>query len=66
MSVLRQLSMISLFALPLFAGCDSGVSSDELGTVIFEVPSVAGSDQVYEMKELGPPLPEEEGPFGLP
>lgn len=66
MNRLRVLLVAVLSALPVVPGCDSGVSRDELGTVLFEVPEVAGADELYIMPELGPPLPEEDDPFGMP
>jgi hypothetical protein len=33
-------------------GCDSRVPKQELGTVVFEVPRVPGSDKPFEMPEL--------------
>ncbi len=52
--------------LPVFCGCDSGVPTEDLGTMVFEVPEVPGADEPYEMPELGPPLEPEPEPFGSP
>ena len=37
------------------AGCGPELSKNDLGTVVFEVPKVAGADQPYQMPQLGPP-----------
>jgi hypothetical protein len=39
----------------LLAGCGPELSKSDLGTVIYEVPKVAGADQPYQMPQLGPP-----------
>ncbi len=39
------------------AGCGPNVSRSDLGTVVFEVPTVAGADEPYELPELPPPPP---------
>jgi hypothetical protein len=41
--------------LVLLAGCGPELSKNDLGTVIYDVPKVAGSDQPYPMPQLGPP-----------
>lgn len=40
----------------LLAGCGPALSTSDLGTVVFEVPKVAGSDEPFPMPQLGPPL----------
>ena len=35
-------------------GCGPKLSRADLGTVIFESPKVAGSDQPYQMPQLAP------------
>ena len=37
------------------AGCGAQLSKTDLGMVIFEVPKVAGSEEPYQMPQLGPP-----------
>ena len=42
-----------LFAAMLFAqGCEQRIPKEELGTVIFEVPQVPGSEKPPEMPQL--------------
>jgi hypothetical protein len=36
-------------------GCGPNVSTSDLGTIVYEVPTVAGADEPYEYPEL-PPL----------
>jgi hypothetical protein len=45
-------------------GCGPAWSKQDLGTVVFEVPKVAGADQPYRMPQLGPPLERKDAPFG--
>ena len=40
------------------AGCGAQLSKADLGTVIFEVPKVAGTDGPYQMLELAAPQDE--------
>ena len=35
------------------AGCESEVSREDLGEVMFRVPNVPGADKPYQMPELG-------------
>jgi hypothetical protein len=58
--------LFCLFLLTFLAGCGPRVSKSDLGVVVFEVPKVAGSDEPYQMPELGPPLEHKEDPFGRP
>ncbi len=37
------------------AGCGAQLSKADLGTVIFEVPQVAGTEGPYQMPQLGSP-----------
>ena len=37
-------------------GCGPNVSQSDLGTIVFEVPTVTGADEPYKFPEL-PPLP---------
>ena len=66
MRVSRILLTGVLILLPLLSGCGPGVSDEDLGTVLYETPKVTGADEPYEMPELGPPLPPEDDPLGLP
>ena len=44
----------------LFLGCSPGVSREDLGEVLKELPKVPGSETPYDMSdELGPPLPQD-------
>jgi len=43
-----------LMVLLSLGGCGPHLSSSELGTVVFEVPKVSGSDEPYLMPQLGP------------
>ncbi len=45
-----------LLALATLGGCGPELSKEDLGTVEFKVPEVAGSKEPYPMPELGPPL----------
>jgi hypothetical protein len=46
-------SAATLTAISL-AGCGAQLSKADLGTVVFEVPKVAGSDEPYRMPQLDP------------
>jgi hypothetical protein len=39
-------------------GCGPNVSKSDLGTIVFEVPTVVGADEPYKYPEL-PPLPHD-------
>jgi hypothetical protein len=51
--------VLQLFGLAIFVivlgGCGAELSRSDLGTVVFEVPRVAGADKPYPMPKLGPP-----------
>lgn len=49
-----------LLLLVSLGGCGPGVSRQELGIVVFEVPKVAGTSNPYEIPQLGPPLKHED------
>ena len=51
---LRIAFFFSLGLLSTIIGCEQRIPKDELGTVVFEVPAVPGSDKP-------PPLPELDG-----
>jgi hypothetical protein len=40
--------------LAVLGGCGPELSKSDLGTVVFEVPKVAGADKPYELPKLGP------------
>ena len=44
-----------LIFLAFLAGCGPELSKTDLGTVVYEVPKVAGADEPYQMPQLGPP-----------
>ena len=44
-----------LAVLLVLAGCGPELSKTDLGTVVYELPKVAGSDEPYQMPQLGPP-----------
>ena len=44
----------------LLSGCGPELSKTDLGTVVYELPKVAGSEQPYQMPQLGPPREEDE------
>lgn len=46
------------------SGCGAELSKSELGTVVFEVPKVAGADEPYKMPQLGPPVEQPADPPG--
>jgi hypothetical protein len=50
--------------LVLLAGCGPELSKADLGTVVNDVPKVAGSEEPYQMPQLGPPSEEDEGHHG--
>jgi hypothetical protein len=39
----------------ILGGCGPELAKSDLGTVVFEVPKVAGADKPYTMPKLGPP-----------
>ena len=55
-----------LLVLLSLGGCGPELSKVDLGTVVFEVPKVAGSDEPYQMPQLGPPVEHKEEPNGRP
>jgi len=38
-------------------GCGPNVSKSDLGTIVYEVPTVGGVDEPYQYPELPPPPP---------
>ena len=60
--MVRLWGLVSL--LLFLSGCGPALSKQDLGTVVFEVPKVAGADEPYQMSQLGPPLEPKDGPFG--
>jgi hypothetical protein len=51
--VMLGVGSLAVFSLVL-GGCGRELSKSELGTVVFEVPKVAGAEKPYEMPKLGP------------
>jgi hypothetical protein len=49
--VLQSIGIAVLLA--ILGGCGPELSKSDLGTVVFEVPKVAGADKPYEMPKLG-------------
>ena len=41
-------------------GCGPTVSENDLGTIVYEVPTVAGADEPYPFPKLPPPAPGSE------
>lgn len=44
----------------LVGGCGPALSQSELGTVVGDLPKVAGADKPYQMPQLGPPLKDDD------
>lgn len=62
-----HLGLLILPALVALGGCGPQLSKSDLGTVVYELPKVAGADEPYAMPELGPPRedgPPRRGPLG--
>jgi hypothetical protein len=38
-------------------GCGPNVSRSDLGTIVFEVPTVAGAEEPYRLPDIPPPPP---------
>jgi hypothetical protein len=55
-----RLRFFMLFPLLSLAGCGPELSRQDLGTVLFDVPKIAGTDKPYQMPKLGTPLPVDE------
>jgi len=60
----RGLSLAAVLTAISLAGCGGQLSKADLGTVVFEVPQVAGSDEPYQMPQLEPAEPEKGKPDG--
>jgi len=56
----RGLAILLLF----LSGCGPALSKQDLGTVVFEVPKVAGADEPYRMPQPGPPLERKDDSSG--
>ena len=55
--------VFSLSILLLFlTGCGPQLSKQDLGTVEFQVPRVAGSEEPYPLPQLGPPAGQSDEP----
>ena len=58
---------ISLFLIPINAGCRPSGPSEDMGTVVDEVPAVEGAEEPYVIPELGPsPSEAKEGEDSKP
>ncbi len=44
----------------LLGGCGPALSRSDLGTVVFDLPKVAGADEPYRMPQLGPPVKDDQ------
>lgn len=55
----RWLYLAALLVALSLAGCGAQLSKADLGTVVFEVPQVAGSEEPYQMPQLGPAAKDE-------
>ncbi len=55
---LLSLVIIPLFLISATAGCRPSGPTQEMGTVVQEVPAVEGADEPYIIPELGPSLSE--------
>ena len=53
---LLGLVIIPLFLISATAGCRPSGPTQEMGTVVQEIPAVEGADEPYIIPELGPPL----------
>ncbi len=52
----RPLFLIALLT-ALLTGCGPSIDTEDLGTIVFEVPQVEGADQPYELPPEAGPLP---------
>jgi hypothetical protein len=53
LGLVLQFSGLAIFAV-ILGGCGPELSKSDLGTVVFEVPKVAGADKPYPLPKLGP------------
>ena len=58
MRVHWSLLAISILLISAFSGCRPSGPSEEMGTVVQEVPAVEGADKPYVIPELGPSTSE--------
>jgi hypothetical protein len=63
--LLLQLCGLAVVVVVL-GGCGRELSKSDLGTVVFEVPKVAGADKPYPMPKLGPPDEKDGDPLRRP
>jgi hypothetical protein len=52
----------SLVILVSLTGCGPELSKSDLGTVVFEVPKVSGSEEPYKMPANAPPSERDKNP----
>ena len=57
----RYLAFAVCLATLSLTGCDTKLSKTDLGTVVFEVPTVAGAAEPYQMPQLGTPEDGKDG-----
>ena len=60
----RWLYLAALLTVISLPGCGGQLSKADLGTVVFEVPKVAGSEEPYQMPQLEAAEPENGKPDG--
>lgn len=59
---MRRALICALFVgLATLAGCGPTVSQNDLGTIVYEVPTVPGAEEPYRLPDL-PPLPRGTSP----
>jgi hypothetical protein len=61
-AILRLSGCVAFLA--ILGGCGPELSKNDLGTVLSDLPQVAGLDKPYPMPQLGPPLPPGQGTEG--
>ena len=54
MRVSLYFGLVLLAVGAVVSGCGPAVSKSDLGTVVTELPKVKGSEEPFEMKQLGP------------
>jgi hypothetical protein len=55
-------ALLTSLMLLCLAGCGPKLSKQDLGTVVFEVPKVAGAQKPYQLPQLGPPKDPDKRP----
>lgn len=62
MKWIRRLVLLALMGAVVLPGCGPSLSEKELGTIVYEVPKVPGSDQPYKLPSVTAPAPEDLAP----